>query len=80
MANFDKIVYNLVKDSKGVNYVGWYWFKNPRTTLMPFPNGDFDINNEDFSGNKDCFKKFFGKTFFYAFNMDITREDFENEV
>lgn len=79
--NFKRINLKVASYNKwAINLYSKIGFVKKRTTLMPFPNGDFDINNEDFSGNKDCFKKFFGKTFFYAFNMDITREDFENEV
>lgn len=55
-------------------------FKKRWTILMSFPNGNFDINIKDFYNNKECFKKVFGKTFFYAYQMDIRREDFINGI
>lgn len=46
------------------------------TSLMTFPNGDYDGNNPDFYQAEDAFKLILGKTFFYAQRMELTRENF----
>ncbi|WP_308533855.1 GNAT family N-acetyltransferase [uncultured Peptoniphilus sp.] len=51
-----------------------------RKNLMAFPNGDFDEKNMDFLRERDNFKIIFGKTYFYAYKMELKKEDFHYEL
>lgn len=55
-------------------------FVRTSSSLMSFPNGDYDETNPEFYEVEDAFKIIFGKTFFYADRMELSREQFNQTI